>query len=507
MPGRPITDQQQRYYMSLRQKHPQKAAAAMAGFSTSTGYRTEKDPRSPSERRRERRHGGGRPDPLAELWDKEIVPLLESTPGLKPISILGELEQRHPGLDLTPARRTLERRIRLWKAEHGPEREVIFRQNHPPGRQGMSDFFDARDLKITISGNPTPHLIYHFALVYSGWEHAEFVLGGESFTALACGLQNALWQLGGVPHEHRTDSLSAAFANLEQDAQEDLRTRYAALCADYQMEPTRNNRGIAHENGSIESRHGHLKDRLDQALQLRGSRDFAAIEDWRTFLAQVVGRHNARRRDALRIEAEHLRPLPSRRSCDYDEAAVLVTSSGGFVLRKVFYTVPSRLIGHSLRARIFDDRIDLYLAGQPIETLPRGRAPDRGRGGHDHVVNYRHVIHSLRTKPHALANLVYRDKLFPRSEYRRCWDALEAALPKAAACRIMVGFLWLAHDQACEAELAATLTGILDGQGLPDLKDLQERFQRPGNEPVDVVVDIPQPDTYDDLLTARQMAA
>jgi hypothetical protein len=182
MPGRPITDQQQRYYMSLRQKHPQKAAAAMAGFSTSTGYRVEKDPRSPSERRRERRHGGGKPDPLAELWDKEIVPLLESTPGLRPISVLGELERRHPGLELTPARRTLERRIRLWKAEHGPEREVIFRQNHPPGRQGMSDFFDARDLKVTISGNPTSHLIYHFALVYSGWEHAEVVLGGESFT-------------------------------------------------------------------------------------------------------------------------------------------------------------------------------------------------------------------------------------------------------------------------------------------------------------------------------------
>jgi hypothetical protein len=310
-----------------------------------------------------------------------------------------------------------------------------------------------------------------------------------------------------VPYEHRTDSLSAAFGNLEQDAEEDLRTRYAALCADYQMEPTRNNRGIAHENGSIESRHGHLKDRLDQALQLRGSRDFAAIEDWRTFLAQVVGRHNARRRDALRIEAEHLRPLPSRRSCDYDEAAVLVTSSGGFVLRKVFYTVPSRLIGHSLRARIFDERIDLYLAGQLIETLPRGRPPAGGRGGHGHVVNYRHVIHSLRTKPQALANLVYRDKLFPRSEYRRCWDALEAALPKAAACRTMVGLLWLAHDQACEAELAATLTGILDGQGLPDLKDLQQHFQRPGNEPADVAVDIPPSETYDALLGHKEMAA
>jgi hypothetical protein len=103
MPGRPITDQQHRYYMSLRPKYPQKTAAAMAGFSASTGYRAEKDPRLPSDRRRERRHGGGRPDPLAELWNEEILPLLESTPGLRPVSVLGELEQRHPGLDLTPA--------------------------------------------------------------------------------------------------------------------------------------------------------------------------------------------------------------------------------------------------------------------------------------------------------------------------------------------------------------------------------------------------------------------
>ena len=192
MPGRPINDQQHRLYMTLRQKHPQTTAAAMAGFSASTGHRAEKDPRPPSERARDRRHGGGKPDPLAGLWDEEIVPLLRATPGLKPITVLEEMQRRRPERDLMPARRTLERRMRLWSAVHGEEREVIFRQNHPPGRQGMSDFFDARDLAVTIAGQPLAHLIYHFTLVYSGWEHGEVVLGDESFAALSAGLRDTL---------------------------------------------------------------------------------------------------------------------------------------------------------------------------------------------------------------------------------------------------------------------------------------------------------------------------
>ena len=131
-------------------------------------------------------------------WDGEIVPLLERTPDLRPITIFEEMIRRHPERDLGSARRTLERRVRLWKARFGPQQEVIFRQEHPPGRQGMSDFFDANSLAVTIAGEPLAHRIYHFTLVYSGWEHAEVVLGGESFTALASGLQNALWSLGGT---------------------------------------------------------------------------------------------------------------------------------------------------------------------------------------------------------------------------------------------------------------------------------------------------------------------
>ena len=322
MPGRPITDQQMRYYMTLRTRHTRATAAAMAGFSTSTGYRVERDPRLPFRKKACHGHGGGRPDPLADIWDSEIVPLLERTPDLRPITIFEEMIRRHPERDLGSARRTLERRVRLWKARFGPQQEVIFRQEHPPGRQGMSDFFDANSLAVTIAGEPLAHRIYHFTLVYSGWEHAEVVLGGESFTALASGLQNALWSLGGTPREHRTDSLSAAFANLDKAACDDLRERYDALCRHYGMEPSRNNRGLAHENGAIESRHGHLKTRLGQALLLRASTDFEDLDAYRRFAAQVVARHNANHRDALHCEADHLQSLPRQRSCDYDEATL-----------------------------------------------------------------------------------------------------------------------------------------------------------------------------------------
>ena len=504
MPGRFITDRQHEDYMKLRTQYTQNIASAKAGFSQSTASRIDRDPRPPSQKKRERSHGGGKPDPLGDLWDQDILPLLEATPGLRPVTVFEEMKRRYPDRDWGSMRRTLERRIRAWQAVHGADREIIFRQNHPSGQQGMSDFSVMDDLNITIAGQPFPHRIYHFTLVFSGWEHVEVVLGGESFTALSSGLQNALRQLGGAPREHRTDSLSAAFGNLDRDAHKDLKKRYEALCADYGMEPSRNNRGKAHENGSIESRHGHLKSRLEQALLLRGSRDFESLYAWRQFVARIVAQHNAQRREKVELERAELLPLPAHRSCDYDTARVRVSSTSGFVFRRVFYTVPSRLIGFELNLRIYDDRLELFLGNTRLETLPRGRAPDRGRGAHGHVVNYHHVIHSLRAKPGAFANLTYRDALFPRTEYRKAWDALEAALPVRDASRTILGLLWLAHKHACEADLAAALDQILQTGDLPDLDVLRERFEcRSNGDHPDIPVQIPTAGIYDNLLSQQ----
>jgi hypothetical protein len=430
--------------------------------------------------------------------------MLEAVPGLRPVSIIGEMLRRHRDFPAA-TRRTLERRVRTWQALHGPEREVIFRQEHPPGQQALSDFTDANPLGVTLAGIPFAHRLYHFRLAFSGWQHAEVVLGGESFVALAEGLQNALWALGGAPREHRSDSLSAAFRNLDRDAAKDQTERYEALCSHYGMIATRNNPGVAHENGAIEASHGHLKLALAQALLLRGSGDFADLPLYRRFVAEIVGRANADRRRALEIERPLLKPLPPRRSADFEEDLVTVTRSGGFLLRRVFYTVPSRLIGHRLRVHIYDDRIECFLGGEPILTLPRGRAP-QGRAARSrtvHVVDYRHVIHALRRKPHALLNLVYRDQLFPRAAFRNTWDALIATEPPRIACRIMVRLLALAHERGCEAELAAELEAILSGGKLPDLDTLEARFAPTSATSPQVTVTLPAAIAYDALLNGH----
>ena len=228
----------------------------------------------------------------------------------------------------------------------------------------------------------------------------------------------------------------------------------------YGMTPTRNNPGVAHENGSIESSHGHLKKALEDALLLRGSRDFDDLDAYRRFVDEVVGRRNANNRKRIELERPRLAPLPKRRTADYEEKIVTVTSSGGFILRRVFYTAPSRLIGHRLRVHLYDDRLDCFLGSTPMMTLRRGRPVSDSKGGH--VVDYRHVIHALRKKPMALLNLVYRDQLFPRPAYRKAFEALRAEVGDKRACKVTVELLALAHDRACEAELAQVIDAELD---------------------------------------------
>jgi hypothetical protein len=248
---------------------------------------------------------------------------------------LGELDRRHPDRITHAIRRTLERRIWTWKALHGPDREVMFSQTHNPGRMGLSDFTDMAELGMRISGTPLA-------------SNGEVVLGGESYTALATGLSRALTILGGLggaPHEYRSDSLSAAFHNLCANDAEDLTRRFAALTAHYDMVPTRNNRGVAHENGSIESRHGHVKSRIEQALLLRGSSDFERLDDYRTFVGRVIADHNKRHADAIKVEQAYLRPLPPAQPVTWQEANVRVTSSSGFSFRHAIYTVRRAILG------------------------------------------------------------------------------------------------------------------------------------------------------------------
>lgn len=499
MSGRHVTDHQMRLYMKFRKTNTTGVAAARASISKATAYRIDKDPRLPSQKQtpRERR----RPDPLSDVFDAEIVPMLKAAPGIRSVAIFEEVIRRHPELG-DGVRRTLERRVRAWRAIHGEEQDVIFRQDHVPGRSGLSDFTVMDDAAITIAGVSLEHRLYHFRLAYSGFQHAHVVLGGESFVALAEGLQNALWSLGGAPREHRSDSLSAAFRNLDREAQDDMTRRYEDLCRHYGMTATRNNAGIAHENGSIEGPHGHLKRAIADALLMRGSADFDDLPAYRCFIDEIVSRRNARHAKRIDSERTELQDLPGRRTADHEEVSVRVTSSGGFTLRKVFYTVPSRLIGHRLRVRLFDDRLDLFIGGTHLTTLPRGHADASGK--HDQVVDYRHVIHALRRKPMALLRLVYRDQLFPRLAYRRTFDTLIEHLTERQACRVMVELLAMAHERNCESELAEQLSACLHAGQLPDMRALQTRFAPDPARLPTVVVHLAPLSAYEALLDSSQ---
>ena len=182
-----------------------------------------------------------------------------------------------------------------------------------------------------------------------------------------------------------------------------------------------------------------------------------------------------------------------------------VTSNSGFILRKVFYTVPSRLIGYRLNLRIYDDRLECFLGQSLVLTLPRRRAPSDGRRAQ--VVDYRHIIHSLRCKPMALLHLVYRDALFPRPAYRAAWERLIERREARAACRTMVGLLALAHEHGCEADLAAALAEQLEDGGVPDLAVLRARFAPTVARLPVVAVNLPLIASYDALLPSMAATA
>jgi DNA replication protein DnaC/transposase InsO family protein len=418
-------------------------------LSERTGRRIEKASILPSQHDRTRRYRT-RQDPFAEVWREELVPMLTAMPSLRATTLLEELQRHHPARYPDRMLRSLQRRVAHWRATEGPERQLIFRQEHPPGLQALSDFTDGTRLGVTLGGEPFPHLLYHFWLAFSGWQYVKAICGGESFTALTEGVQEALWQLGGVPRTHRTDRLSAAYRNLS--SRDDEAARYAEFCRHYGMEPTRNNAGVSHENGSVEASHGHVKTGLDEALELRGARDFADLAAYQAFLQEFIARKNARRREEVAIELAALLPLPPRRTTDFSSTTVTVTRSGTISVRNVLYTVPSRLVGCRVKVHIYDDRLVCYLGTTPVLTVARRYF--KRNGPPQRVVDYRHLIGALIKKPQAFRHSVFRDELFPSSVFRRAWERLDQRLDPRKACRVYVGLLHLAAMEGCEAVLA-----------------------------------------------------
>ena len=451
MSGTRITSKQVEIYMKARKNgKTQEVAAAQAGISERSGRSIENS--GYSSRKGIQRHWRTRPDPFESVWSKELEPMLATEPTLSALTLLEFIQEQYSA-ESYPDKllRTLQRRVLNWRHTKGPEQEVIFNQQHIPGLMGLSDFTQLKDIEVTIGQKPFKHLLYHFRLIYSKWSYIEVICGGESFAALSEGLQHALWSLGGVPKEHRTDSLSAAYKNLSPSAQDDMTQKYNELCAHYKMKQTRNNKGVSHENGGIESPHGHLKHRIKQAFLLRGSYDFDSIEEYQTWLSGVVKSHNRRNAKQIELEKMALQQLPVYKIADYTILPAKVSRSSTIQVRASLYSVPSRLIGANLQIHLYHDRLECYLSGTKVAELIRVYGDGKLRRARN--IDYKHIIESLVKKPMAFYHSQLRDALLPNEDYRQIWLHLSQELSSRDASKLMVGLLGIAAKYSCEYAL------------------------------------------------------
>ena len=493
MPGKKITRQQEVLFMHHRQTgSTQESAAAKAGISIRSGRRIDK---AGGPRPVPRRNWRTRDDPLDAVWESELLPLLSVEPSLTGTTLLEYLLDHYPEHYDQSVLRTLQRRVKQWRAIEGPDKDIVFRQQAVVAIQGFSDFSHP-DEPVLIDGEPFRHLFYQFRLAFSGWRSVTVVQGGESFVALSEGLQRALRLAGGSPEEHRTDSLSAARNNKQNVWTDD----YEALCKHYNMVPTRNNLGKSHENGVVECANGSFKHRLSQQLRLRGDNKFRCAAEYQTFVDKVVNQLNRRVRNRFAEEQQALQPLPGNGVPDYQDITIKVTRSATIEVKRVVYTVPSRLIGERLCIRLYHDRLEAYVGQAHALTLPRTYPkPGESRARR---IDYKHVIRALAAKPQAFRYSQLRDDLLPSKAYKTLWEHADRTLPKREACKWIVTVLRLAYEYDCESQLATELLNELQRDKLPDLKQIQSRFLRPS----DAVSErgAPQHDLagYDDLLAS-----
>ena len=387
-------------------------AAAKAGMDVKTARKYREFQRLPSELPVKPR--GRRPDPFADVWG-EVQEQLGVSAGLEAKTLFEHLQRRYPGRFQDGQLRTLQRRVKYWRATEGPSREVFFVQQHHPGRLAASDFTHMEELSVTIQGQSFPHLIYHFVLTYSNWETGS-VCFSESFESLSEGLQNAVWELGKVPVRHRTDRLSTAVNNTLRPAE--FTTRYEGLLRYYGLEGEKIQAGRGNENGDVEQRHHRFKRAVEQELLLRGSRDFASVDEYQRFLRMLFSRLNAGRSCRLAEEMAVMRELPERRIESAKRERVRVDSGSLIYVDRNTYSVPSRLIGEQVEIRLTIDRVEVWYGQRKMAEMPRLR------GRRKHRVDYRHIIDWLVRKPGAFENYRYRDELFPTSRFRMAFDVL-----------------------------------------------------------------------------------
>ena len=447
---RVVTNKQvRRLFALVNLEKNQEIAAAKAGMDRKTARKYLRARRLPSELPQAPRQRT-RADAFGEVWG-ELQELLQINPGLEAKTLFEYVQRQYPGRFQDGQLRTLQRRVKVWRATDGPAKEVFFAQRHHPGRLSASDFVYMTDLAVSIQNQSFPHLLYHFVLTYSNWETGT-VCYSESFESLCEGFQNAIWELGKVPQRHRTDRMSTAVNNMANPAE--FTDRYEALLRYYGVVGEKIQAGEAHENGDIEQRHYRFKRAVEQELMLRGSRDFASGVEYSQFLHHLFGRLNGGRQQRLGEEMGVMKELPERRLESYKQERVKVDAGSLIYVDRNVYSVPSRLIGEEVEARLYMERVEIWYGQRKLEEMPRLR------GRQKHRVDYRHIIDWLIRKPGAFENYRYREALFPTTRFRMVFDGLAERLSPREASKQYLGILELAAKEG-EAKVDDSLQALL----------------------------------------------
>ena len=430
-----------------------------------------------------------RANPFEEDWP-EVVELLDGSPDIEVLTIFQYLGSKHPDRYQPNQLRTLQRHVRRWRAQTGPDKRVFFAQEHRPGEAFQLDWTDATELEITIGGERFDHRICHVMLPYSNWEWGT-VCESESFVSLRGGLSAAVARLGRVPTFTQTDNTSAATHKVKR--KRDFNEDYLKLMGYFDMTPRTTEVGAKEQNGDVESSHRHLKRRLKQRLILRGSRDFESPSVYQRWLEEAFEAYNAERRKRVTEELAHMdaftkAPLPSY----VDKHPRVGKGSTISVLGRV-YSLPSRLIGHTVRVRVFERHIEVEHDGVVQLECERLRGNSYSR------IVYRHIIWSLVRKPGAFARYCYREELFPSLVFRQTYDELSASGNLKNSDLEYLRILHLAASGS-EQEVGKALQHRLD-EGIPiTFEEIREAVSPPPSIATTIPPMVVDLDSYNELL-------
>jgi hypothetical protein len=483
-------DTQVKTLMKNLKKHNQQVAALKSGMDVKTARKYIKSKKAPSEMQKVRVSKGDS-DRFAADWPL-ISKMLENSPGLQAKTVLAYLMREKPTTYHPGQLRTLQRQIKQWRVEFGEPKAVIFSQIIQPGRQSQSDCTWMNTLNITIGRQPFKHLLFHFMLPYSRWESITLCYT-ENFENLVAGYEKAVWELGYVARDHRTDNLTAATQDM--GSHRAFTERWQSFMAHYEVSPSTNNLGVSHENGSVEKSHDTLKTAIEQELLIRGYRDFDTRQSYEIFLEAIVAGRNHYRQERLQEEIPYLQELPLKKWHSPVVLQVRVSTGSVVQILEMPYSVPSRLIHHTLKAYVYPDEIILFYGKKLIQQMPRvypGQTPS---------IDYRHIIDSLVRKPAAFAHYQYRESLFPSLCFRQAYDLLQHKT-HICANKSYLHLLQLAKIHS-EQRVAEALELLLESNEIPSPSIVKELIDVYHEERRHVFVAEPDLSEYDKLLSYK----